>query len=222
MTSGVSSAAENANARAFLESAGTAKTIARYARGDTVFRQGDACTHVLYIQTGGITLSVVSKTGRKAVVATLGPGAFFGEGGLAGQPFRIGSATATAPSTILLVRKERMQELLHKQHAASDTFISHMLARNIRIEEDLIAQLFNSSETRLAQTLLLMAHYGQRDKPVRMVPRISEDALAGMVGITRSRVHFFLKKFAKLGFIERKGDLPFTVNGSLLNVVLHD
>ena len=219
MTSGVSRAA---NTRAFLEPAGTAKTIARYARGDAVFRQGDAGTHVLYIQTGGIRLSVVSKTGRKAVVATLGPGAFFGEGCLAGQPFRIGSATATAPSTILLVRKEKMRGLLHTQHATSDTFISHMLARNIQIEEDLIEQLFNSSEQRLARTLLLMAGYGQREKPIRVVPSISEDTLAEMVGITRSRVHFFLEKFRKLGFIECTDDLPLTVNGSLLNVVLHD
>ena len=210
-----------ANAQAFLESAGTAKTIARYARGDTVFRQGDACKHVLYIQTGGITLSVVSKTGRQAVVATLGPGAFFGEGCLAGQPFRIGSATATAPSTILLVRKEKMQGLLHTRHATSDTFIAHMLARHIRIEEDLIDQLFDSIEKRLAQTLLL-AHYGQRDRPIRVVPGISEDTLAGLVGTTRARVHSFLKKFRKLGFIECKGDLPLTVNGSLLTVVLHD
>jgi CRP/FNR family cyclic AMP-dependent transcriptional regulator len=211
-----------ANIRAFLESAGTAKTIARYAKGDTVFAQGDACKHVLYIQTGGIRLSVLSKTGRKAVVATLGAGAFFGEGCLAGQPFRIGSATATAPSTILLVRKEKMVGLLHKQRATSDTFISHLLARNIRSEEDLIDQLFNSSEKRLARTLLLMARYGRRDEPIREVPRVSEDMLAGMVGITRSRVHFFLTKFRKLGFIEYKGDLPLTVNRSLLTVVLND
>jgi len=210
------------NAPAFLESAGTAKTIVRYARGDTVFRQGDACKHVLYIHTGGIRLSVVSKAGRQAVVATLGPGAFFGEGCLAGQPFRIGSATAIVPSTILLVRKEKMRGLLHTQHATSDKFISHILARNIQIEEDLIGQLFNSSEQRLAGTLLLMARYGQREKPIRVVPKISEDALAGMAGITRTRVHFLLNKFTKLGFIECNGDLPLTVNRSLVNVMLHD
>ena len=212
----------DANTRTFLESAGTAKTIARYAKGDTVFAQGDACKHVLYIQTGGIRLSVLSKTGRNAVVARLGPGAFFGEGCLAGQPLRIGSATATAPSTILLVRKEKMLALLHQQHAASDTFISHLLARNIRSEEDLVDQLFNSSEKRLASTLLLMARYGQRDKPVRVVPRILGDTLGKTVGITRSRVDFFLKKFRKLGFIEYNGDSALTINRSLLNVVLHD
>jgi CRP/FNR family cyclic AMP-dependent transcriptional regulator len=212
----------DANTRAFLESAGTPKTVARFARGDTVFAQGDACKHVLYIQTGGIRLSVLSKAGRTAVVATLGPGAFFGEGCLAGQPFRIGSATATVPSTILFVRKEKMLALLHQQRATSDTFISHLLARNIRSEEDLVDQLFNSSEKRLASTLLLMARYGQRDKPVRVVPRILEDTLGKMVGITRSRVHFFLKKFRKLGFIEYKGDSPLRINSSLLTVVLHD
>ena len=209
-----------ANARAFFESAGTAKTIAQYARGDTVFRQGDACKHVLYIQTGGIRLSVLSKTGRKAVVGTLGPGAFFGEGCLAGQPFRIGSATATAPSTILLVRKEQMQGLLRTRHATSDTFIAHMLARNIRIEEDLIDQLFNSSEKRLARTLLLLARYGKHDKPVRAVPPVSQETLADMVGTTRSRVNFFMRKFQRLGFIDYKDGLK--VNNSLLTVVLHD
>ena len=212
----------DANTRTFLESAGTTKTIARYAKGDTVFAQGDACKDVLYIQTGGIRLSVLSKTGRNAVVARLGPGAFFGEGCLAGQPLRIGSATATAPSTILLVRKEKMQGLLHTRHATSDTFIAHMLARHIRIEEDLIDQLFDSIEKRLAQTLLLTAHYGQRDRPIRMVPEISEDTLAGMVGTTRARVHSFLNKFRKLGFIEYNGDSALTINSSLLNVVLHD
>jgi CRP/FNR family transcriptional regulator, cyclic AMP receptor protein len=211
-----------ANTRTFLESAGTAKTIARYAKGDTIFAQGDAGKHVLYIQTGGIRLSVLSKTGRNAVVARLGPGAFFGEGCLAGQPLRIGSATATAPSTILLVRKEKMLALLHQQHAAADTFISHLLARNIRSEEDLVDQLFNSSEKRLASTLLLMARYGQRDKPVRVVPRILGETLGQMVGITRARVDFFLKKFRKLGFIEYNGNSPLTINSSLLNVVLHD
>jgi CRP/FNR family cyclic AMP-dependent transcriptional regulator len=210
------------NAQAFLESAGVAKTIAQYARGDTVFTQGDPCEHVMYIQTGGIKLSVLSKTGREAVVAMLGPGDFFGEGGLAGQAFRMGSATAVTPSTVLLIDKEEMVGLLHKQHAMSDRFISHLLARNIRIEEDLIDQLFNSSEKRLARTLLLLARYGKQDKPVRAVPRISQETLAEMIGTTRSRVNFFLNKFKRLGFIEYDGDLPLKVNSSLLSVVLHD
>jgi CRP-like cAMP-binding protein len=210
------------NAQAFLESAGVAKTIAQYARGEAIFTQGDACEHVLYIQTGGVKLSVLSKTGREAVVAMLGAGDFFGEGCLAGQPRRMGSATAITPSTILLVAKDEMVRLLHKQHAMSDRFISHMLARNIRIEEDLIDQLFNSSEKRLARTLLLLARYGKQDKPASVVPRISQETLAEMVGTTRSRVNFFLNKFKKLGFIEYNGELPVKINSSLLSVVLHD
>src|SRR6266487_5475160 len=148
------------NAQAFLDSSGIAKTVVDYARGATIFTQGDVCEDVLYIQTGGVKLSVLSKTGREAVVAMLGPGDFFGEGCLAVQALRMGSATAITPSTILLVGKEKMVGLLHKQRAMSDRFISHMLARNIRIEEDLIDQLFNSSEKRLARTLLLLARYG--------------------------------------------------------------
>jgi CRP-like cAMP-binding protein len=161
------------NAQAFLDSAGVSKTRVEYARGEGVFAQGDACDHVLYIQSGGVKLSVVSRTGKEAVVAMLGPGDFFGEGCLAGQPLRMGSATAITPSTILRVGKSQMLALLHKQHAMSDRFISHMLARNIKIEEDLIDQLFNSSEKRLARALLLLARYGKNDKPVRVVPRRS-------------------------------------------------
>jgi CRP-like cAMP-binding protein len=176
----------------------------------------------MYIQSGNVKLSVLSKAGREAVVAMLGPGDFFGEGCLAGQRVRMGSATATAASAILQVRRERMARLLHKQHAMSDRFISHMLARNIRIEEDLIDQLFNSSEKRLARTLLLLARYGKHETPSRAVPKISQETLAEMIGTTRSRVNFFLNKFKKLGFIEYSGDLPLTINHSLLSVVLHD
>src|SRR3954447_25432793 len=190
------------NARAFLASAGVSKTFAEYGRNETVFAQGDAGDHVMYIQTGGVKLSVLSNTGREAVVAMLGPGDFFGEGCLAGQPVRMGSATAITPSTILRLRKETMRGLLHRQRAMSDRFIAHMLARNIRIEEDLVDQLFNSSEKRLARTLLLLARYGMQDKPARALPRISTETLAEMVGTTRGRVNFFLAKFQKLGFIE--------------------
>jgi CRP/FNR family transcriptional regulator, cyclic AMP receptor protein len=218
----VTKAAAAFNAQAFLESAGVAKTVVRYRRGDTVFTQGDACDHVMYIQAGGIKLSVLSKTGREAVVAMLGPGDFFGEGCLAGQRLRMGSATAITPSTILLVGKALMVGLLHRQHAMSDRFIAHMLARNVRIEEDLIDQLFNSSEMRLARTLLLLARYGKQDKPARTVPRISQDTLAKMIGTTRSRVNFFLNKFKKLGFIEYDDDNPLKIHSSLLSVVLHD
>ncbi|PYR78565.1 MAG: Crp/Fnr family transcriptional regulator, partial [Acidobacteria bacterium] len=168
-----------------------------------------------------VKLSVLAKTGREAVVAMLGPGEFFGEGCLAGQPRRVGSATAITGSTILSVKKWEMVRLLHKQHELSDRFIAHVLARNIRIEEDLLDQLFNSNEKRLARTLLLLARYGKQDKPERVVPRISQDLLAQIVGTTRARVNFFLKRFRKLGFIEYGHD-RFEVNSSLLSVVLRD
>jgi len=208
------------NAQAFLDSAGLSKQIVAYRKGERVFSQGERCKSVMYIQAGGIKLSVLSKAGREAVVALLGPGEFFGEGCLAGQAVRMGNATAITGSTILLVDKDEMVDLLHKQHAFSDRFITHMLARNIRIEEDLIDQLFNSSEKRLARTLLLLARYGKHDKPVRDVPAISQSTLAEMVGTTRSRVNFFMKKFQRLGFIDYTDGLK--VNNSLLTVVLHD
>jgi len=208
------------NAQAFLDSAGIARKIVEYRRAAVIFTQGDPCEHVYYIQTGGVKLSVLSTAGREAVVAMLGPGEFFGEGCLAGQSVRVGSATATTDSAVLLVDKDQMVGLLHKQHAMSDRFIAHMLARNIRIEEDLVDQLFNSSEKRLARTLLLLARYGKHDTPVRAVPTISQETLAEMVGTTRSRVNFFMKKFQRLGFIDYTDGLK--VNHSLLTVVLHD
>ena len=206
----------------FLDSNGVDKQSMPFRRGEPVFAQGDICEHVWYIQSGGIKLSVLSKTGKEAVVAMLGPGDFFGEGCLAGQELRMGSATAVTPSEILRIDKTHMAQLLHKQHAMSDRFISHILTRNIRIEEDLIDQLFNSSEKRLARTLLLLARYGKQAKPTRLVPQISQETLAEMVGTTRSRVNFFLNKFRKLGFIEYEGELPIRINNSLLSVVLHD
>jgi CRP/FNR family transcriptional regulator, cyclic AMP receptor protein len=208
------------SAQAFLDSAGIAKKIVEYRRAEAIFTQGDRCAHVLYIQKGGVKLSVLSKPGREAVVAMLGPGDFFGEGCLAGQPVRMGSATATMDSTILLVDKDEMVRLLHQQHALSDRFITYMLARNIQVEADLVDQLFNSTEKRLARTLLLLARYGKHDQPVRPVPQISQETLAEMVGTTRSRVNFFMKKFQRLGFIDYTDGLK--VNNSLLTVVLHD
>ena len=208
------------NAQAFLDSTGVERKVVEYQRADVIFSQGDPCEHVLYIRQGGVKLSVVSKSGREAVVAMLGPGEFFGEGCLAGQPVRMGIATASRDSTILLVEKAHMIRLLHKQHALSDRFIAHMLARNIRIEEDLVDQLFNSSEKRLARTLLLLARYGKHDQPVRQVPPVSQETLAEMIGTTRSRVNFFMKKFQRLGFIDYTDGLK--VNNSLLTVVLHD
>jgi CRP-like cAMP-binding protein len=191
-----------------------------YLRGDVIFNQGDPCESVLYVQTGGVTISVLSKRGKEAVVAMLGPGAFFGEGGLAGQPVRIGSATANTRSTILFVDQHEMVRLLHQQHGMSDRFIVHLLARTIRIEEDLVDQLFSSSEKRLARKLLLLAGYGEPDQRARAVPVISQETLAEMVGTTRSRVNFFMKKFQRLGFIDYKDGLK--INKSLLTVVLHD
>jgi CRP-like cAMP-binding protein len=208
------------NAQAFLDSAGLSKEIVKYRRGEKVFTQGDPANRVLYLQRGTVKLSVLSRAGKQAVVAMLGAGEFLSEGCLAGQTVHMGSATATTDSTILLVDKDEMARVLHTQRELSDRFITHMLARNIRVEQDLIDQLFNSSEKRLARTLLLLARYGKHDKPVREVPDISQETLAEIVGTTRSRVNFFMKKFQRLGFIDYKDGLK--VNNSLLTVVLHD
>src|SRR5882724_5874188 len=204
----------------FLDSAGVARKIKEFKRGEIVFGQGDPAKTVMYIQEGGVKLSVVNETGKEAVVAILGPGDFFGEGCLAGQSVRMGSAKAITPSTVLIIENGEMFKVLHQQHALSDRFISFMLARNIRIEEDLIDQLFNSSEKRLARTLLLLARYGKEDKPHGLLPKVSQEMLAEMVGTTRSRVNFFMNKFRKLGFIKYNGGLQ--INTSLLSVVLHD
>ena len=208
------------NVQAFLDSAGAARRIVEYRRADVIFAQGDPCEHVLYIQTGSVKISVLSKTGREAVVAMLGPGDFFGEGGLAGQPVRMGSATASRHSSILVVDQDEMVRLLHQERALSGRFLMHMLARNIRIEEDLVNQLFNSSEKRLARTLLLLARYRTPDAPAAVDLKISQETLAEMVGTTRSRVNFFMNKFKQLGFIDYKDGLR--VHDSLLAVVLHD
>jgi CRP-like cAMP-binding protein len=212
------------NAQAFLDSAGLSKTIVEYHRNEVVFTQGDASDSVMYIQKGGVKLSVLSKTGREAVVAMLGPSDFFGEGCLAGQTIRIGTATAITPTTVLEITKNQMVKVLHEQHALSDRFIAHMLSRNVRIEQDLIDQLFNSSEKRLARALLLLARYGKQEKPRQVVAKISQETLSEMVGTTRSRVNFFMNKFKKLGFIEYNGDLDagIQINSSLLSVVLLD
>jgi CRP/FNR family transcriptional regulator, cyclic AMP receptor protein len=205
---------------AFLDSTGVSKTVLAYAEGQPIYSQGGTCDTVLYIKRGEVKLSVVSKTGKEATVAVLGAGNFFGEGALAGQPLRIGRATAHMASTIIAVEKGDMQQLLHKEHVLSDGFIAHLLTRNIHIEQDLIDQLFNSAEKRLARTLLLLARYGEEHAPQRVIPRISEDALAEMVGTTRPRVTFFMNRFKKLGFITVDGGL--TINNSLLSVILHD
>ena len=205
--------------QAFLDSAGIKRKITKYARSAVVFSQGTPATDVFYIQTGSVKLSVLSRTGKEAVVAVLGPGDFFGEGCLAGQPRRMATASALIASTVLVIEKPQMLEMLHKEPTLADRFLLHMLARNIRIEEDLIDQLFNSSEKRLARALLLLARYGKPDQPLKL-PKLSQETLAEMVGTTRSRVNFFMNKFRDLGFIEYNGEIK--VNSSLLTVVLHD
>ena len=195
-----------------------------YRRGETIFSQGDACDTVVYLQRGAVKLSVHSTAGREAVVAMLGSGQFFGEGSLAGQPSRMASATALTDSTVLVIDQEEMSRGLHMHHRFSDCFLTHMLARHIRIEEDLIDQLFNSSEKRLARALLRLARYGKQHEPERVVTKISQENLADMIGTTRSRVNFFMNKFKKLGFIDYTGEVTsdLTINHSLLSVVLHD
>jgi CRP-like cAMP-binding protein len=204
---------------AYLDSTGPARKVVRYRRGESVFSQGDQANDVRYLQKGAIKVSVLSRIGKEAVVAILAPGDFFGEGALAGQSVRIETATAMTASSVLVIEKEAMVRLLHEEHMFADRFISHMLTRNMRIEADLVDQLFNSSEKRLARTLLLLARYGQAN-PQRTLPKISQETLAEMIGATRSRVNFFMNKFRKLGLIEYNGGLK--VNSSLLSVVLHD
>ena len=207
------------NVEAYLDSTGPARTVVTYRRGDVVFSQGDPGDDVRYIQNGAIKLSVLSRIGKEAVVAMLGAGDFFGEGAMAGQTVRIGTATAVVPTSVLIIEKQAMIRLLHDEPAFSDRFIAYMLTRNIRIEADLVDQLFNSSEKRLARTLLLLARYGQVN-PQRTLPKISQETLAEMIGATRARVNFFMNKFRKLGLIEYNGELK--INSSLLSIVLHD
>jgi CRP/FNR family transcriptional regulator, cyclic AMP receptor protein len=204
----------------FLDSAGLGRNVKKFRGKETVFAQGDPATNVMYIQEGGVRLTVVNEPGKEAVVAILGPGDFFGEGCLAGQSICVATATTIAPTNVLVIEKDEMIRVLHGEHEFSDRFIAYMLARNIRVEEDLIDQLFNSSEKRLARTLLLLARYGQEDKPQKVLPKVSQEMLAEMVGTTRSRVNFFMNKFRKLGFIQYNGEIH--VNKSLLSVVLHE
>jgi CRP/FNR family transcriptional regulator, cyclic AMP receptor protein len=191
-----------------------------YEPGATVFAQGDPATSVMYVEDGAVRLSVLSHAGKEAIIAVLDAGHFFGEGCLVGQTLRMATASAMAPSTIVVVQRQDMVRQLHAQPDFADRFLSHMLARNIRIEEDLIDQLFNSSEKRLARALLMLARYGEPEASHRALPKVSQEALAEMVGTTRSRVNFFMNKFRRLGFIEYNGGLK--VNNSLLSVVLRD
>ncbi len=208
------------NAQGFLDTAGVSRKVAEYRRNESIFSQGNPAETVMYIQKGGVKLSVVNASGKEAVVAMFGPGEFFGEGCMAGQTVRMGTATALTRTTLLVIQKKELLHALHDQHELSDLFIAYMLTRNIRVEEDLVDQLFNSSEKRLARTLLLLARYGKQEQPDGILPFISQVTLAGMVGTTRSRINFFMNKFRKLGFIEYNGKIK--VNKSLLTVVLHD
>jgi len=204
----------------FLDSAGLGRRVEKFRSQQIVFMQGDPAKTVIYIQEGGVKLSVVNKIGKEAVVAILGPGDFLGEGSLAGQRVCMATATAIAPTTVLVIEKNEMIRVLHREHEFSDRFIAYMLARNIRVDADLIDQLFNSSEKRLARTLLLLARYGMPGQTQKALPKVSQEMLAGMIGTTRSRVNFFMNKFRKLGFIQYDGHIH--VNDSLLSVVLHD
>jgi CRP/FNR family transcriptional regulator, cyclic AMP receptor protein len=208
------------NAQAFLDTAGVARKVTEYSRGESIYSQGEPAGTVMYIQKGGVKLSVVNGSGKEAVVAMFGPTDFFGEGCMAGQAIRMGTTTAVTPTTLLVIQKEELLRVLHAEHELSDHFIAYMLAHNIRVEEDLIDQLFNSSEKRLARALLLLARYGEQDQPERVLAKVSQETLASMVGTTRSRINFFMNKFRKLGFIEYNGTIK--VNKSLLTVVLHE
>jgi CRP/FNR family cyclic AMP-dependent transcriptional regulator len=208
------------DAQAFLDSAGLARKVQLYRSREIIFLQGDPANSVLYVQIGSVKLSITSATGKEAVVAVLGPGDFLGEGCLAGQRTRMSTAATITPSTILVIEKQEMMRVLHEEHALSDRFISYMLSRNIRVEEDLADQLFNSTEKRLARTLLILARYGKERELERVLPKVSQETLAEMIGTTRSRVNFFMNKFKKLGLIKYNGGLH--IDSSLLSVVLHE
>jgi CRP-like cAMP-binding protein len=206
--------------RTFLATIGEGRKIALFSLKQTIFAQGDKADAVFYLQTGKVKLTVVSKTGKEATIGILDDGVFFGEACLVGQPFRMLTAIAMTDCTVLRIDKKTMMGALHREHELSDMFVAYLLARNIRYEEDLVDQLFNSSEKRLARILLLLAHFGKEGKPEAVVPKISQEMLAEMIGTTRSRVSFFMNRFRKLGFIHYNGGLQ--VHSSLLNVVLHD
>lgn len=208
------------NPRAFLAGIGEGRKAILFPKKQTIFAQGDPADAVFYLQTGKVKLAVVSKTGKEATIGILNDGSFFGEGSLAGQPLRMGSATAMTDCAVLRIDKKAMVDALHREHEFSDLFVAYLLARNVRYEEDLVDQLFNSSEKRLARVLLILAHFGKDGVPERVIPKISQESLAEMIGTTRSRVSFFMNRFRKLGLIHYNGGLE--VHSSLLSVVLHD
>src|ERR1700733_15108269 len=208
------------NLEKYLATAGIAKKIVGYLEGETIFSQGGPCDSVMYLQQGEVKLTITSPHGKEAVIALLYAGDFLGEGSIAGQSFRASTATALEPTIALVIDKQEMIRVIHEEHQFSDRFVSHMLKRNVRVGEDLADQLFNSSEKRLARTLLLIARYGKAEQPEKIVAKISQETLAEMVGTTRSRVSFFMNKFRTLGYVKYNGGLQ--INSSLLRVVLRD
>ncbi len=223
MASPTNSAKKNGNfdPRKFLATIGEGRKVVGLPKRQTIFTQGDPADAVFYIQEGKVRLTVVSKAGKEATLGILSKGEFFGEGGLAGQALRMGSATAATDCELLRIDKKAMMLALHREHTFSDLFVAYLLARNIRYEEDLVDQLFNSSEKRLARLLLLLAHFGKEGAPETVIPKISQETLAEMIGTTRSRVSFFMNRFRKLGFLDY-GESGLQVHSSLLNIVLHD
>jgi CRP/FNR family cyclic AMP-dependent transcriptional regulator len=208
--------------RKFLATIGEGRKVVAFPKKQAIFVQGDAADAVFYVQEGKVRLTVVSKIGKEATLGILSEGEFFGEGALAGQPLRMGSANAMTDCELLRIDKKAMMLALHREHTFSDLFVAYLLARNIRYEEDLVDQLFNSSEKRLARILLLLAHFGKEGAPETVIPKISQETLAEMVGTTRSRVSFFMNRFRKLGFVNYNGGSGMQVHSSLLNIILHD
>jgi CRP/FNR family transcriptional regulator, cyclic AMP receptor protein len=208
--------------KTFLSTINGGRKIVTFSKKQTIFAQGDSSDAVFYIKRGRVRLTVVSKIGKEATIGILNEGDFFGEGGLTGQPRRLCSATPMTDCSVMRIDKKSMIEVLHGEHAFSDMFVAYLLTRNIRYEEDLVDQLFNSSEKRLARILLLLAHFGKEGKPEILIPKMSQEALAEMIGTTRSRVSFFMNRFRKLGFIDYDGGSGLQVHSSLLNIVLHD
>src|ERR1700733_5516367 len=210
------------NTETFLSTIDGGRTLAVFPKKETIFRQGDSSDSVFYVQKGKVKLTVLSKAGKEATIGILNEGDFFGEGCLTGQPFRLCSATAMTDCSVMRIDKKSMNDVLHREHAFSDMFVAYLLARNIRYEADLVDQLFNSSEKRLARILLLLAQFGKEGKPETVIPKMSQETLAEMVGTTRGRVNFFMNRFRKLGFIDYHAGDELQVHSSLLNIVLHD
>jgi CRP/FNR family cyclic AMP-dependent transcriptional regulator len=210
------------DSKTFLSTINDGRKIVAFLKKKTIFAQGDPSDAVFYIQKGKVKLAVVSKIGKEATIGILNEGDFFGEGCLTGQPLRLCSATAMTDCSVMKIDKKSMNEVLHREHAFSDMFVGYLLARNIRYEEDLVDQLFNSSEKRLARVLLLLAHFGKEGKQQAVIPKMSQETLAEMIGTTRSRVSFFMNRFRKLGFIDYDGGSGLQVHSALLNIILHD